>query len=565
MENKDHASAYKSRGLRGVDQARRRRQDNALQLRKEKREENLAKRRNLAVNDSFEDGNTQSPSTAVLSEKVDNSGQNTTATKPLAPLHEIVEGIHSGIKLLSQNCATLDHLTKLLHYVQQCRKMLSRERKPPIDSIIDSGLVPSLVQLLQLDKSGAADDPTRSGIMFESAWALTNICSGTAKQTKSVADAGAIPQFVRLLRDVEHLNVVEQAAWALGNIAGDGPHLRDQVLHAGCIEPLIKLLSLPSATVPFLQNTTWTLSNLCRNKNPPTSLEHVEQMLPTLVKLLGHSDRQVKTDSCWAMSYLTDGANDRIECVLRHNALPSLVKLLMVNKDISVLTPVLRSVGNIVTGTDEQTQAVINANALKCFPNLLKHEKTSIQKEAAWTLSNITAGTAPQIQAFIDAGLIEPIMNCLLNGDFKTQKEAVWCVTNFTSGGISDQVRLLCQAGAINGLCNMLNCKEDRTLAVILDGIQNILIHAEKLGCLEQAVDNVEENGGVEKIEKLQHSLNTNIYQLAYRLIDTYFGEEEDDAENIDGVVKAVDKDGQFAFSENKEEGGQNPQGTFQF
>ena len=136
--------------------------------------------------------------------------------------------------------------------------MLSRERKPPIDSIIDAGLVPHLSALLTLDTLDfIPKDPETTGpvfeILFEAAWALTNICSGTPKQTKTVADAGAIPQFVRLLTLEKYINVVEQAAWALGNIAGDGPELRDKVLEAGVIEPLVKLLSMPCANVQFLQ------------------------------------------------------------------------------------------------------------------------------------------------------------------------------------------------------------------------------------------------------------------------------------------------------------------------
>lgn len=45
-----------------------------------------------------------------------------------------------------------------------------------------------------------------------------------------------------------------------------------------------------------------------------------------------------------------------------------------------IQTAALRAVGNIVTGTDEQTQVVLNFNALSYFPALLTHPKEKINK-----------------------------------------------------------------------------------------------------------------------------------------------------------------------------------------
>jgi hypothetical protein len=47
---------------------------------------------------------------------------------------------------------------------------------------------------------------------------------------------------------------------------------------------------------------------------------------------------------------------------------------------LQVQTAALRAVGNIVTGTDEQTQVVLNCDALSHFPALLMHPKEKICK-----------------------------------------------------------------------------------------------------------------------------------------------------------------------------------------
>jgi len=89
----------------------------------------------------------------------------------------------------------------------------------------------------------------------------------------------------------------------------------------------------------------------------------VKPALPLLARLLFSQDAETATDACWALSYISDGPNERIQAVLNAGVAPRLVELLG-SSNTTVQTPALRTVGNIVTGDDSQTQFIINLNAL---------------------------------------------------------------------------------------------------------------------------------------------------------------------------------------------------------
>ncbi|KAG2726973.1 hypothetical protein I3760_01G138200 [Carya illinoinensis] len=343
-----------------ADEGRRRREDNMVEIRKNKREESLQKKRREGLQSQ------QSFSSSLHASTVE---------KKLESLPSMVAGVWSSDSNLQLEATT------------QFRKLLSIERSPPIEEVIQSGVVPRFVEFLVRE-----DFPQ---LQFEAAWALTNIASGTSENTKVVIDHGAVPIFVKLLGSSSD-DVREQAVWALGNVAGDSPRCRDLVLGNGALLPLLGQLN-EHAKLSMLRNATWTLSNFCRGK-PQPPFDQVKPALPALERLVHSNDEEVLTDACWALSYLSDGTNDKIQAVIEAGVCARLIQLLL-HPSPSVLIPALRTVGNIVTGDDLQTQCIINHGALPCLLSLLSHNhKKSIKKEACWTISNITAGNREQIQ-----------------------------------------------------------------------------------------------------------------------------------------------------------------------
>ncbi|KAJ0687595.1 putative importin-alpha, importin-beta-binding domain, armadillo-like helical [Helianthus annuus] len=520
-----------------ADEGRRRREDNMVEIRKNKREENLLKKRQLLS--SSQPLGTGVPVQASTVEKkhrvIECNEVERLFIVLLESLPSMVAGVYSNDNNLQLEATT------------QFRKLLSIERSPPIEEVIQSGVVPRFVEFLMREDfpqlqvmlviASYNSCPFSFNLIlilqqFEAAWALTNIASGTSDNTKVVIEHGAVPIFVKLLASPSD-DVREQAVWALGNVAGDSPRCRDLVLGHGALMPLLAQLN-ENAKLSMLRNATWTLSNFCRGK-PQPPFEQTRPALPALQRLIHSNDEEVLTDACWALSYLSDGTNDKIQAVIDAGVCQRLVELLL-HPSPSVLIPALRTVGNIVTGDDLQTQHIIECGVLPCLLSLLTHNhKKSIKKEACWTISNITAGNKEQIRTVIEAGLIAPLVNLLQTAEFDIKKEAAWAISNATSGGTNEQIKYLVNQGCIKPLCDLLVCPDPRIVTVSLEGLENIL----KVGEVEKQAGNsgdvnffaqlIDDADGLEKIENLQSHDNNEIYEKAVKILETYWLDEDDE------------------------------------
>lgn len=352
----------------------------------------------------------------------------------------------------------------------ELRRRLSSGQQVPAQEAIDAGAVQLLTDMLALKDIK---------MVFEACWCLTNLASGISDHTDAVVSAGVIPIFVRLMGS-SSLDIVEQACWALGNIAGDSPRFRDLVLESRAMPGAVAVMRRVRGNKPMMRNICWSVSNFCRGK-PCPEYELVRDAIPMLASLLmEEDDLEVLTDSCWATSYITSGRSLSVQSItdlINTGAMPYIVRLLDHRTNI-VLTPALRAIGNIVTGSDLHTAAVVDAGVLSRLKNLLAHPRRAVRKEVAWTLSNITAGTRSQINAIIEEGILPVLSKMLVDDEYTVQKEAAWALANATAGGSKEQVRhIALETDMIRGLLVMLTTQENipRMVHVCMEGLRHSL------------------------------------------------------------------------------------------
>lgn len=422
--------------------------------------------------------------------------------------------------------------------VRQIRRLLSAERDPPVKAVLEVGSLPRLVELLQ------AEDVK---VQFESAWALTNIAS--TEYTKLVVESGAIPLLVAGMMSAD-ANVREQSMWCIGNIAGDCPDLRDGLYSTpDCVNNLLLNIQHPES-VGLLRNATWALSNFCRGKRAP-SVDNAQQVLPALAYLICQEDSNVIADSMWGLNYLTEAEEAFVDVLLAYETiLPRCVELLG-HPDANVMQPAMRILGNVITGTAEQTQAAVDAGIMEALVPLLKADRANVRREACWTASNLAAGTHAQITRLLETpGLIDAVMEQVVHGIWNVQKEAIWVVCNIATAGNAAHVCQLVACKVIAPLVEKLSKHDEKIIHVVLDALNAILAVEKKLkdegnpaAAICRFADDVEEAGGVNKLVELQESDNDSIYEKAKKIMAAYYeidGDAAAEAESENAVVAAA-------------------------
>ena len=298
----------------------------------------------------------------------------------------------------------------------------------------------------------------------------------------------------------------------------------------------------------LLENVVWTISNLCRG-NPSPRKEVTAPVIHPLVSLLEKPISNVaKIDVLWALSYLSDGDEQKIELILACGVAFKLVQLLQDNKmKVKCKTPIVRILGNFVSGNDSQTQIVIDSGIFNHLAELLGSQSKTIRKESSWLTSNIACGSHQQITMLLkQSKVLKQIIKNAKNDLWEVRKEALWALAHICTSGTSGHIVSMVDAGGLEPLIKVLALEntDPALLLAVLDALRKVLEVGQAHG--NQSYEQlIEENNGIEYLEELQTHPSEIVYEKVITLIEDYFGIDDEGDENL---APKTNETGTFGF-----------------
>jgi len=330
--------------------------------------------------------------------------------------------------------------------------------------------------------------------------------------------------------------VKEQAIWALGNIAGDNYEFRDIIIQAGAVYPLIRIIEESVAEGTLLKNAIWALLNLCRGKPLPPYYA-VRDTIPVFARvIMTQENTELLMDAALALSFLSGGSNedDRNQRVLDTGVVPFLVRLLD-DSFASLVAPCVKTIGNLLTGSNEQGNIVLEVpRIIEAIFRLLAHPKKALRREAAWVISIIAAGTPRHLEYLLqDAFYLNDIFKIILKEpSIEVRREAVWVLRNAVETADQRQLQiLLLHRGIIQRMSVLLEKNGDQKIQeVIFRGLASIL-NRESFpeGYSRDVCVKILSSFGVamKVIENLRNSQDNEIANLAQNILASQYDVQE--------------------------------------
>ncbi|OWZ08661.1 Importin subunit alpha [Phytophthora megakarya] len=272
--------------------------------------------------------------------------------------------------------------------------------------LLQNGVIPTLVSLL---------DSSNEEVLEQSVWVLGNLAGEGAATRDLVLSAGALTPLVNNLKKTswDRLSLLRILTWTISNLCDGQPR---PVFDIGLILPYLAKM-LTSTDTEILSHVCWAFSHLC--DGPSTHIQAVvdSDVCFRLVELLSHSSWRVTKPALRAIGNIVcaEDDHDYTQHIIECGAVPSLRRLIA-HSNREIQKEACWTLSNIAAGTVDQIQCVLDSGCIPSLMGLAASDTTDaeVKSEACWVVLNATScGSDSQIEYLVNQGCIQILGNLL--------------------------------------------------------------------------------------------------------------------------------------------------------
>ena len=506
---------------------RRRHEEFSVEIRKEQRYQQAAKKRLLSQETA--------PAPAESIPSISASTSDTWLTEDVRRMcpavgnctnnRETLQVIYA--KLMSANAAEVRLILISIRH-STCRKAR------PLEELITLGYIPILLHL------SSSED---ASISSEATWILSNIASDKSKYTTALVDSGAPELCIALATRSTDMDTQEHAIWALGNIAGDSIAYRDMLLAKGLHVELVRLLGALQYPLyaKIYRVASWTLSNLIRGK-PVPPIPIIAMVLDAVMQIFPIKDKALKLNLYYILETTAAAGSEGPDQIISRGFLPKLVRKVR-SKNKSLAMAVLRTIGSIAWGPEIHTEMLLNAGILGKLLEVISSNETQIRKNCMWILSNMVAGSRMQIDKVMDSTIALLAVKAVGDNNEQVRAEASYFCYNIVRIGNSTHHRKLITLGIFGNLKAALHSSSPEAALNLLVVIEALLaIGKSDADELEDGLNPnlvmLQEYECIEAIERLRGHANEQIARKAGEILDKYVDQAVEEVEMREAPVE---------------------------
>ena len=292
----------------------------------------------------------------------------------------------------------------------------------------------------------------QSCVLVEAFWILTNLASGTEKQTKLVTDAGVIPIVLATFMKSEQRFVFNHCIGLITNLVVV-PQTRILVpVRSDLVEKSLKMLQRARTHAQECGPNTDSIEHVARILCFFSTLLHAE------VDVCSRLNQKVVHTACATLMEFGDscteiltGAIDVIyrasnvmppytfgPILIANGYVPLIVKYMM-NENLDVRADAIGIVGTLMMSPDDVTTSIMRSSVSNHVSHLLLTDEETIN-QVAWMMSYAVAGTESMTNIVFDHNIL-PLVVSLLQSSCCDVVVNSLCVVNNLVNHMSDEQR----------------------------------------------------------------------------------------------------------------------------